>query len=48
MVQRSVKRSAVRVRWEFSDTPYAEIDLNKLQHIFYAVTGTPLRPIRQR
>ena len=22
MVQRSVKRSAVRVRWEFSDTPY--------------------------
>ena len=21
MVQRSVKRSAVRVRWEFSDTP---------------------------
>ena len=25
MVQRSVKRSAVRVRWEFSDTPYANL-----------------------
>ena len=26
MVQRSVKRSAVRVRWEFSDTPYKNYD----------------------
>ncbi|MDD6544037.1 MAG: hypothetical protein PUF20_06625, partial [Clostridiales bacterium] len=25
MVQRSVKRSAVRVRWEFSDTPYVMV-----------------------
>ena len=27
MVQRSVKRSAVRVRWEFSDTPYGILRL---------------------
>ena len=25
-MQRSVKRSAVRVRWEFSDTPYKNYD----------------------
>ncbi len=24
MARRSVKRPAVRVRWEFSDTPYAQ------------------------
>ena len=36
MVQRSVKRSAVRVRWEFSDTPYSDFfeNIHAAQSLF--------------